>query len=192
MESIRRHYLLYRAGLYRREILVGEIWKTYHPRLQGFVENLYSGEQESCDLVSEILLRALESLDSYNSRYAFSTWIYTLARNHTVDRIRREAASPLRVVPGAEELPEGRDEHSPEILQMEKAGRQEVRRALRLLSDADRELVYLRFYEDMGYRQISGITGRPLGTVKYRMSEIRKILSRELEDWKGLERRRHT
>lgn len=56
-----------------------------------------------------------------------------------------------------------------------------IREAVEDLDPVDRELIYLHFYEELKYREISQITGMPEGTIKYRMSENKKNLKKKLE-----------
>jgi len=176
MENIRKKILLWKAGLTGRDTVLEEIWRTYHPKLQVYVRNFGYGIPDESDMVSEILLKVFEKLHSYNARYAFSTWIYTLARNTVIDRMRKD-----RPEQGNIEEREPWHERTPEALEMENTEQALIRDAVAELNSANRELIYLHYYEELGYRDISRITGIPEGTIKYRMSESRKILKKKLE-----------
>jgi len=162
------------------EALRGElfqaIWERYHPRLQVYFSRSHSGFLETEDMVSEILLYVFESIGTYNSRYAFSTWIYRVARNRFIDRIRKKEIPKEEI---REDFPE--EGETPESLMIKGEEERLVRDAVARLSETDRELVFFHFYENMKLREISTITGIPVGTVKYRMSEIRKGMKRDLE-----------
>jgi len=155
--------------------LFSEIWARYHSRLQVFLAP-YLGRGPECeDRVSDILLNAFEKIETYNSRYAFSTWIYSLAKKRCIDGLRKQRIE-------TEELTthRGDDRDIPENRLMAKEEKRLIGEALTRLSTGDRELVFLHFYEGMKYREIAGVTGMPLGTVKFRMSEIRKQMRSEL------------
>ena len=49
------------------------------------------------DLVQEIFIKAFSSLQSYSTNYAFSTWLYKIATNHTIDYLRRKKLSTLSI-----------------------------------------------------------------------------------------------
>lgn len=171
MEKIKRTFLLWKFGLTSKESLFQEIWTLYHSRLQVYILNLYQGDEDVTDVVSEILLKTFEKIHTYNSSYAFSTWIYSLARYFVIDLMRKKRVS-------GESLSglEFTDTYSPEILQMKSVERDLIRQAVSELDSVDREMVFLHFYEELKYKDISEITGIPEGTIKYRMSESRKKL----------------
>ena len=162
----------------RKEILIGKIWEHYHPRLQVFLSSLPREERE--DRVSEILIKVFESLGSYNPDYAFSTWIYRIARNDRIDRYRKKTP---RLVEWQEEIhtPEEKGE-TPEEIFLQETEKELLAGAVESLKPADRELIYLACYEELPYREISRIIDRPVGTVKYEMYRIRNILREKLKE----------
>ncbi|MBN2658689.1 MAG: RNA polymerase sigma factor [Spirochaetales bacterium] len=158
-----------------RQDFFSAAWTRYHSRLQVFLTPWLGRGAECEDRVSEILLGAFERIETYNSRYAFSTWIYNLARKRCIDGLRKK-----RFVTEELAADHGGTGETPESLYMRNEDKRLVGEAINRLSAEDRELVFLYFYEEMKYREIAGITGKPLGTVKFRMSEIRKQMKSEL------------
>lgn len=168
-----------------RDELMGAVWKEYYARLVVFVSLFDPGtpagpREESEDLVQEIMVKVMINLHRYNPRFSFTTWIYTVARNHCRDWARRqrlrarhatacgvdEAASRL---PGPEEIFLAREEAAIADAYLEK------------LSDLEQQIAFLRFVEHQRYDDIGRILDMPAGTVRYRVHEIRKGLEDELE-----------
>ncbi len=178
MDKIRKKFLAWQKDKdpERKNELLCDIWEFYHPRLQVYVSNFSENTVEVRDFVSEILLHVFESIHLYNGHHAFSTWIYTLARNRMIDQFRKK-----KIVCGSLEDVEPCDYCTPENLLIRKNEQGKVKDAVSRLSRGDRELIYLHFYEGLKYEEISGITGTPVGTIKYRMSESRKSLKKDLE-----------
>ena len=92
MDTIRKKFLAWQKDKEpeRKNELLSDIWEFYHPRLQVYVSNFSGNTIEVLDFVSEILLHAFESIHLYNGHHAFSTWIYTLARNRMIDQFRKK------------------------------------------------------------------------------------------------------
>jgi len=159
-----------------RDLLFQEIWSTYHPKLQVYIKQFSQSDYDHRDRASEILLKVFESIEKYNRKYSLSTWIYTIARNYLIDLIRRKEITSVNI-----------DDHilsdfeTPETLAVRDSEKSMIRDAISDLSSVDRELIYLYFYEEMKYDEISEITGIPTGTIKYRMSENRKQIKKTLE-----------
>lgn len=177
MDQIRERFLTWEAGKQDKHHtdLIQNIWEVYHPKLQVYISQYYQmGEKD--DLVSDILLHVFESIHNYKSQFSFSTWIYTVARNYVVDRLRKNTVPEENI---RDHMPD--NENTPESILLKNSEKEMVRHAVDLLQPPDRELIYLHFYEELKYREIAQITGMPEGTIKYRMSENKKILKKNLE-----------
>jgi RNA polymerase sigma-70 factor (ECF subfamily) len=132
------------------------------------------------DIVQEAFLRAYRSFDGYRDGDA-RAWIYTIVRNcyHSWLMDRRRKAR-LEVDPhgkgDSEELvlDISSDEDTPEDILVCEAETQTVRFILNTMPRPLREILVLREFEDLSYRQISDITALPIGTVMSRLARARK------------------
>lgn len=178
MDQIRKKFLKWKKHSQdiHRDALFHEIWEVYHPKLQVYIKNFQKNSDDHEDLVSDILLHIFESIHRYNDNYSFSTWLYTVARNYQIDMMRKKK-NPIENID--DHLLS--NENTPESI-MEKNTQQEmIREAVSKLSSVDKELIFLHYYEELKYREISKITGIPEGTIKYRMWENKKNLKKNLE-----------
>lgn len=139
------------------------IWNRYYARV--FVFCRLMGSREPEDDVQEIFFKVYRALPRYVSRGRTSSWIYTIARHHLADRARRSRLRTERAWGNMNEFPDQADLSGPN------GGAAEL--FLDLLDGTDRCIAYLRVHEKMKYREIAQTIGIPLGTVKYRVSEIR-------------------
>jgi RNA polymerase sigma-70 factor (ECF subfamily) len=108
-------------------------------------------------------------------------WLYRVARNAAVDALRRrkrEARGPRSWLSGSTPAAEEPQEPGPgpEERLLSEEERDFVREFLAGLSDAERELAYLTFSEGLSYEQAAILTGTPLGTVKWRLSGVKRRL----------------
>jgi RNA polymerase sigma-70 factor, ECF subfamily len=159
-----------------------DIWNGYFQRLSVYCKKSFGlSEEDTEDMVQEILLKVYKNRAAYSKKYSVSTWIYTVARNTCIDFLRKKQG------PGFAGLEEEKilqfpDRNTPRP--EETAADNELRSFIADFIDGlprdDRELVYLKMYEDLPYREISVITGLPAGTAKYRIHSIRKQLQRFL------------
>ena len=159
-----------------RDELFRAIWEKYHPKLQVYIKHSFNNMESYLDASSEILLKVFESIHNYNSKYSFSTWIYRLARNYQIDKIRKKTIVTEQI--DCEIIS---DNITPESILLKGTEKDMVKAAILKLKESDREIVYLYFYENLKYKDISRITGKPLGTIKYRMSECKRLLSIHLQ-----------
>ena len=138
------------------------------------------------DVAQETFLKAYRRLDTYDSTRKFSSWLFKIAHNATLDHLRRPNLDTLPLEPHGEDdtdfsavLADEKSE-SPEA----SAGRYDLARALdRGLSGLRpdyAEVLLLRFRQGLSYQEIAEVTGQPLGTVKTNIHRARKELAAAL------------
>lgn len=130
------------------------------------------------ELAQEAFTRVYLSRDRYVPRARFSTYVWRIALNLCRDEGRRKAR---RETHGWEDqmLPTATPPADETMVSQEASGI--VRDAVTALSDPYREVVVLRHYEGMKFREIGEVLGIPEGTVKSRMAEALTQLSRRLQ-----------
>ena len=160
-------FLLYDS----RDELFDALWKEYYPKVAVFLRVSF-GMTDTDDAVQDIMLKIFSNIDSYDPRWAPSTWIYSIARNHAVDLLKKTVPAQ---VPGdaLHKIPSG-PAYDPENLLMAVELSRGIESFLGALPQDKREISYLRFYQKLKYREIASITGIPAGTVKYTVHRIKK------------------
>ena len=160
-----------------------EIWDGFYARVHVFVSGMLGGSAvDPDDAVQEIMLKVLAHLESYKPRFALSTWVFSIARNHCRHVSRRQSSMPR---PGLYVDDAGmRTSHypSPEHCVLEAELEGAIEGFVGSLSSPDRQIAYLRFHEEMEYRDIDRAMGMPTGTAKYRVFRIRAALRAHLEE----------
>ncbi len=171
------------------------IWNNYYPRLTVYLRRAFgiTHREEVEELVQEILLKVYRNLDRYDKKHALSTWIYRIARNCSIDYLRKRDPRGRKILQyGSDEgvgIPmEVRQKNNSRVDLvaedlLKKEEREAVRRALESLHREDRSIIFLRYYEEMSYREIGKILKIPEGTVKSRCHRIRgelRILLKEV------------
>ncbi|PDO09329.1 MAG: RNA polymerase sigma factor SigW [Candidatus Reconcilbacillus cellulovorans] len=174
-----------RAG--DREAFAGLV-DLYQDKLYHLALRMLSHPQEAEDAVQETFLRVFASLDRYDESQKFSTWIYRIATNLCIDRLRKRKSSVsldadtadngegtdwYDVLPGDEQTPESRFLTS-ELQEL-------VRKAIDELPDKYKAVVVLRYLHDMSLQEIGDILDLPVTTVKTRIHRGREALRRKLE-----------
>jgi RNA polymerase sigma-70 factor (ECF subfamily) len=145
----------------------------YQHRLMRYLLYLTSSREMSEDIFQETWMRVLLRGSQFNGNSRFDTWLFTIARNLVTDTRRKRTMASL------EELCETHDDERPfevpavtpsplEICQLrENSGR--VAEALLTLEPLHREVLILRFHEELSLEEISQVTRAPLSTVKSRL-----------------------
>lgn len=141
----------------------------YAPRIKGFLMRTGTAAEIAEEIAQEAMLSVWRKAATFDaSRASVSTWIYTIARNLRIDRLRHERGGGVSADAVYESLRSeepGRPDDSLEWAERD----DRVRRALRELSDEQAAVVRLSFFEDKAHGEIARILRIPLGTVKSRL-----------------------
>ncbi len=128
---------------------------------------------EAADMTQEVFLAAYRNVRRFRRDARFSTWLYRIAVNRCLSRLRRRPQGTHvsiderdRGGPAANHLPI-RESHEREFLLDEQ--RLHVRNALQHLQPDQRMVVELKFYQDLTFEEISAVTDTPVSTVKSRL-----------------------
>jgi RNA polymerase sigma-70 factor, ECF subfamily len=170
-----------------RERCFRRIWREYYPRLLVFVRAQGGpAAAEAEDTVQEIMEKIFRAMGTYDPAWRFSTWTYTVARNTCRDRARRRRCRPT--VWSLSDLPAGAEPfhaRSPEQELMAAQAVELVRAFFRREQPENRQIAFLRFAERMRCAEIAAVMEMPVGTVKFRIHEMRRRLSSCLEAENG-------
>ncbi|MEP5769256.1 sigma-70 family RNA polymerase sigma factor [Nisaea sp.] len=159
-----------------------QLFEHFAPRLKSYLLRLGADPAMAEDVAQEAMVMVWRKAASFDRRQAgASTWIFTIARNKRIDRLRRERRPELDpedpgLVPAAEPAPD----RSLQDIQ----ARQHIASAMRALPDEQAELVRRAFFDDESHSRIAEESGLPLGTVK---SRIRLALTRLRHEMKEFE-----
>lgn len=157
------------------------------PPLERFVLRYVRDHHAVEDLVQETFLRAHRNLGRYRGRASLKTWIFSIARNLCLDHLRAAGRSRLRLVdPGqTSEISEPVPPDPGRWIDLDDC-RNRVSRALARLSPKSRELLILRMYDGLGYREIARRTGMAPAGVGTRIARALEGLTRGLELREGI------
>ena len=171
---------LVRRCLAGEERAYGLLLKKYKRPVFSLVYRMVRQREEAEDLASEAFFKAFRALATFDPAKPFSSWIFKIASNLSIDWLRRrkmETAS-LDDADAVWELPDGRPT-AEEALERAQT-MQVVEEAIGKLAPDYRVVVLLRHQEERSYEEIADILGLPLGTVKIRLFRAREELKKRL------------
>jgi RNA polymerase sigma factor (sigma-70 family) len=170
-----------RKDIRSRQEIFETIWNQYHKRILFFIRGMVSDSAE--DLLQDVMLKVYQNLDTYLPRYSFKGWIYTVARNHCINQLKRKKLPLQGQGPGNDERGILSDNHNPEERMIQSELNAHIQILLDSMQPELRQMAFLRFYEGLKCREIARILDMPSGTVKSRLHRIRRTLQEGLEHY---------
>ena len=163
-----------------------ELMRKYEKKIFSFVIRMVRNEDIAVDLTQDFFFKIYTVMDKYNFEYKFSTWAYRICYNLVIDHIRKNQ-SPVDSLDDESISPH-------ELFASENVSREDGFRNLAREETRDyvwrvvdhiplkfRELILLRYIQDLKYEEIAEITALPVGTVKNRIFKAKEMLKQEME-----------
>lgn len=159
------------------KVIVDRYWN----RLFCYIRRMsYFSQEDIEDILQEVFIKIYKYLNDYNSQMAFSTWVYQITRNATIDEIRKRKSRPATIWMEDEDL-----------IKVLKSGLnlekdyitndsiEKLKNIIMQMPNNYREVLVLRFIEEKSYEEIMDIVQLPKGTIASLVNRGRKIITEE-------------
>ena len=155
------------------------IVERYQTQVYNLAYRMLGTQQDAEDAAQEIFIRVYTRLESFDRTRRFSTWLMSVGSNYCIDRLRRRRpVLPIDDVVGILSS----KEPGPERQALRREQQVEVQRALNRLPDHYRLISILRYWNDLSYDEICGVTGLSESAVKTRLHRARRMIAEALEE----------
>ncbi|MDT7041698.1 RNA polymerase sigma factor [Candidatus Nitronereus thalassa] len=158
-----------------QETALVEFYRIFEQKIYAFAKIRLNDSQEASDLLHEVMWEVWRSAGRFEGRSSVSTWVFGIAHHKVIDRIRQANKHKTETLEGIHAT---ESEEDLEALLTQKQMGEHIRWCIEMLSDDQRQVVHLAFYEGLPYREISKIVDSPEGTVKARMFHAKQALKR--------------
>ena len=154
------------------------LFERHHRALYRYFISMTRDLQISEDLVQDVFFRILRYRATYDPRQSFTAWMYQIAKNANVDRIRQRRGETIEIddlsVGNREPVSPGPD---PETSAVREQDLKRVRQAMELLPPEKREILVFCRFQGMKYEEIAEVLGCGVGTVKVRVYRAMRALT---------------
>src|SRR5207248_5890995 len=149
---------------------VRALYERYFDRIYNYVYARLGRAEDAEDLAIDTMTRDLTRLDLFQDQgVAFSSWIYRIAHNATIDHYRRHGKVSLVSLEHAPAL----ESADPSELAVEQMSNEDLHTAIRDLTDEQQQVLILRFFQDLTAAQVASIMGKSVGAVTFLRPERR-------------------
>ncbi|GGO79740.1 RNA polymerase sigma factor [Marinobacterium nitratireducens] len=147
----------------RDRALFARLFEHFAPRVKAYLIRLGMAPAQADELAQEAMLSVWRKAHLFNPGKAnASTWIFTLARNLCIDRLRREKMPCYEL---DADMPDGDDRDAGEGAVIS----DRLAACIRRLPEAQAQVLYMSYYDGRSHSEIAEVLGIPLGSVKSRL-----------------------
>lgn len=171
-----------------REESFGDLVQRYQGPLVNYLYRMVRNAEAAHDLAQEVFIKIYQALDRYDEQYKFSTWLFRIAQNAAIDRIRKRRLQMVSMDrpgsgedDGTWEFPSDAPDPYRDSRNRERGDA--IQQAIDALPWEYRELIVMRHYGDLSYEEIARAKDMPLGTVKNKLFRGRQMLKESLADF---------
>jgi len=183
MKDLYERFVIFTQSSFKKEIkkeLYDFIWKHYSKKISFYISNLISSSHPNFeDLVQEVMIKIYNNLHTFNPIHSFKAWLYTIARNHCIDFIKNKSnkTHSSREI----EFDQIYAENNPEEIIIQDDLLSKIDQFMNSLDGTDREIAYLKLYENLKYQHISRIMDMNVNTVKSKVRSIKQKIRKRLK-----------
>jgi RNA polymerase sigma factor (sigma-70 family) len=159
-----------------------DLMQRYKDSIYFMVLKMVNNKEDAMDLTVETFAKAFEKLEKYQPEYAFSTWLFRVATNNCIDFIRKKKLNTTSIHGLTDEDGEEKqlqikaDVLNPEETSIKKQQTEELKLLIQSLPARYRNLITLRYFDELSYEEIAQQLDLPLGTVKAQLFRARYLL----------------
>ncbi len=185
-EKAKRDYMLLRKALDDNDQQAyAELMSLYRDSIYYMLVRMVKNKDDAEDLTLMTFGKAFRYLDKYTPKYAFSTWLYRIALNNSIDFLRMKNNMPqyfeedLYTSSTTSIIDQSEDnlQRNPEEEIIDKQRLQLLRAAVSELPERYRRVIELCYYEDLAYEEIAERLGLTLSNVKIQIMRAKQMLS---------------
>lgn len=151
----------------------------YWTEVYHFILKRTENETDTEDITIETFAKAFDKLNSYNEKFAFNTWLITIAKNVHIDLIRKRKASGFVNLDNDDEylFQTIADDDSIEDQLIYEQNLVTLKKCIKQLKPHYQQIIQLRYFQERSYNEIAEIINEPLNNVKIKLLRAKKLLT---------------
>lgn len=153
---------------------------TFWDNVYGFQLKRVKNENDAEDITIQTFSKAFDKIETYNSDYSFKTWLITISKNIHIDLIRKQKNSISDTIThsnedGYQDILD--DSPSPEDKLITEQNLAKLLRDIKKLKPHYQEVINLRYFQELSYKEISHEIDEPINNVKVKLLRAKKLLA---------------
>lgn len=166
-----------------------QLYESYFDRIYRYVMLRMGDRMEAEDITQEVFLKAVRSIHTFKWKgIPFSAWLFCIARNEVIDTMRKKGKQPTVPLSQLPAIPASSAGNPCPVAELE-LDMEQLRAATRRLTQAQQEVISLRFSAELSIAEVASLMGKRQGAVKALQHSailaLRRVLSKGGDNEKG-------
>ena len=158
-----------------------ELFSRYRRRLYALARTMLRSPQEAEEVTQDAFMRIHRAAGSFKPGYKFSSWALKITSNLCKNRLKKRRLPVTSLDDGAhEESHLASDSPTPLEIYEKEIAKQQIDEAIAVLPEVYREALFLRYSEDLSYKDIAEVLGVSLSAVETRIHRAKRLLRSKL------------
>jgi len=157
-----------------------KLYEKYEKPLFSYIYKMTKNRENAEEVFQKTWIRVIEKMEDYKEKGRFASWVFSIGHNCTIDLLRKEKRNREDYIISNDNFTIIEKEKNPEQILVAEEKKELLKEKINKLTHDQREVVFLRIYGDMSFKEISRMLDVPLNTVLGRMHYAVKNLKRGL------------
>ncbi|MBK9328947.1 MAG: RNA polymerase sigma factor [Sphingobacteriales bacterium] len=161
--------------------------EKYRNSIFHIILKIVKSSEDAEDLTIETFAKAFDRLYQYSPEYAFSTWLFKIASNTSIDFLRRKSIDKVSLDQQDISITDNirfSTANDPEMDLIKSQRQDKLQKAVNEMDEIFSRVIQLRYFKEYNYEEISAELGIPVGTIKIQLYRARKLLFKKLSEEK--------
>ena len=154
--------------------------QKYQKSVYHVILKIVKNKEDAEDLTIESFAKAFDNLEQYSSNFAFSTWLYKIASNTSIDLLRKKRIEKISLDSEAKQIADNINfstKTTPESEFITAQQKVQLKEAVQSMDEIFSRVIELRYFKELSYEEISEWLNIPVGTIKVQLYRAKKILT---------------
>ncbi len=160
------------------QIAFNSLLNTFWKDVYRFQLNKCKNEDEAEDITIKTFARAFDRISTFNEKYQFKTWLYTISNNIYIDHLRKKKTETISYNKNHREIHRIIDDDpSPADQLIQQQNLAQLKAYIKQLKPHYQEVINLRYFQELSYKEISENLNEPMNNIKVKLLRAKKLLA---------------